>query len=240
MEPASQAEPAQLPSSASGREIPSRDATSRRVTSPKEKGRRASQKEEKDQLHRGGKGKKSGKADSSFASKANIAEEEVEEEAEDDALLTDKRRKRRHPPPKKKGKSQPASSPAHEAEAVDEDGFAYSAISLPPDMVSFNNEWCLKGAKESQGKEDEGTVMILDTGCTKAMRNRHAYHYMKHCLSDGQVELLPDSSTFSSQVVKEPWPARSAESGSLMNHLCSQTSPLSMRERFPVSRPFRR
>ena len=59
----------------------------------------------------GGKGKKSGKADSSSASKANIAEDEVEEEeTEDDALLTDKNKKRRCPHPKKKSKSQPASS----------------------------------------------------------------------------------------------------------------------------------
>ena len=63
-------------------------------------------------------------------------------------------------------------------------------------VVSLNSEWCLKGTKEAQTKEDEGTIMILDTGCTKAMCSRHAYHYMKHGSSDGQVELLPDSSTF--------------------------------------------
>ena len=75
-----------------------RTATSRKVGKSKGKGRKASRKEEKDQVRAGffrpyrkggGKGKKSGKADSSSASKANIAEEEVEEEeAEDDALLT--------------------------------------------------------------------------------------------------------------------------------------------------------
>ena len=44
----------------------------------------------------GGKGKKSGKGGSSFAGKANIAEEEAEEEeAEDDALLTDKKKRER-------------------------------------------------------------------------------------------------------------------------------------------------
>ena len=49
----------------------------------------------------GGKGKKSGKADSSYAREANIAEEVEEEEAEDDALLADKK-KRRRPHPKKR------------------------------------------------------------------------------------------------------------------------------------------
>ena len=38
--------------------------------------------------------------------------------------------------------------------------------------------------------------MILDTGCTKAMCSRHAYLLMREGLSEGQVELLPDSSTF--------------------------------------------
>ena len=74
--------------------------------------------------------------------KANIAEEEVEEEeAEDDALLTDKKKRKRKPQAKKKSKPQPAGSSAREAEAaVDEDGFAYSAISFPYDMVSSSND----------------------------------------------------------------------------------------------------
>ena len=63
-------------------------------------------------------------------------------------------------------------------------------------MVSSNIEWCLKGAKEVQGEDDEGTSMILDTGCTKAMCSRHAYLLMRPGLSEGQVELLPDSGTF--------------------------------------------
>ena len=90
----------------------------------------------------GGKGKKSGKGGSSYASKPNIAEEEVEEEeTEDDALLTDEIRRKRRPQAKKKGKAQPAGSAAHEADtAVDNDGFAYSAISFPYDMISFNKE----------------------------------------------------------------------------------------------------
>ena len=85
----------------------------------------------------GGKGKKSGKGGSSSASKANIAEEDAEEEeAEDDAWLTDKKKRKRKPQAKKKGKPQPAGSSAHEAEAaVDDDGFAYSAISFRYDMV---------------------------------------------------------------------------------------------------------
>ena len=35
--------------------------------------------------------------------------------------------------------------------------------------------------------------MILDTGCTKAMCSRHAYLLMRQGLSEGQVQLLPDS-----------------------------------------------
>ena len=75
--------------------------------------------------------------------KANVAEEEVEEEeAEDDALLTDKKKRKRKPQAKKKSKPQSAGSAAHEADAaVGEDRFAYSAISLPYDMVSSNGEW---------------------------------------------------------------------------------------------------
>ena len=85
----------------------------------------------------GGKGKKGGKSSGS-AAKANVAEEEVEEEEiEDDALLTDKKKRKRRPQSKKKGKAQPAGSAAHEAEAaVDDDGFAYSAVSFPYDIIS--------------------------------------------------------------------------------------------------------
>ena len=124
----------------------------------------------------GGKGKKSGTGGSSSASKANIAEEEVEEEEiEDDALLADKKKRKRRPQAKKKGKPQPAGSATHEAEAaVDDDGFAYSAISFPYDMISSSKKWCLKGAKGVQEEVEDGTSMILDTGCTKAMCSRLA------------------------------------------------------------------
>ena len=60
-------------------------------------------------------------------------------------------------------------------------------------MVSFNNDWCLKGTKEDE--EDDGTVVIPDIGCTKAMCSCHAYHLMRRGLSEDQVELLLDSST---------------------------------------------
>ena len=74
------------------------------------------------------------------------------------------------PQAKKKGKPQPAGSAAHEPEAaVDDDGFAYSAISFPYDMISSNKEWCLKCAKRVQEEVEDGTSMILDTGCTNAM-----------------------------------------------------------------------
>ena len=63
-------------------------------------------------------------------------------------------------------------------------------------MVSSSREWRLKGAKEVQGEDDEGTGVILDTGCTKAMCSRHAYLLMRQGLSERQVELLPDSSAF--------------------------------------------
>ena len=145
----------------------------------------------------GGKGKKAGKSSGS-AAKANIAEEEVEEEEiEDDALLSDKKKRKRKPQAKKKGKAQPAGSAAHEANAaVDDDGFAYSAVSYPYDTVSSNKEWCLKGAKGVEEEVEDGASMILDTGCTEAMCSRHAYLLMREGLSEGQVELLPDSSTF--------------------------------------------
>ena len=74
---------------------------------------------------------------------------------------------------KKKGKAQPAGSAAHEADAVvDDDGFAYSAVSFPYDVISSNKEWCLKGAKGVQEEVEDGDSMILDTGCTKAMCSR--------------------------------------------------------------------
>ena len=120
-----------------------------------------------------------------------------EEEIEDDALLSDKKKRKRKPQSKKKGKAQPAGSASHEADAaVDDDSFAYSAVSFPYDEISSNREWCLKGAKGVQEEVEDGTSMILDAGCTKAMCSRHAYLLMRQGLSDGQVELLPDSSTF--------------------------------------------
>ena len=192
--------------SASGRSIRAKDAHSERVASPKEKEVKPVQRRRRlrckprrfFQPYRkgGGKGKKSGKGSSSLASKANVAEEEVEEEeAEDDALLTDKKKRKRKPQAKKKSKPQPAGSAAHEADAaVDEDGFAYSAASFPCDIATSSQEWCLK--KEVQGEDDEGTSMILDTGCTKAMCSRHAYLLMRQGLSEDQVELLPGPSAF--------------------------------------------
>ena len=110
----------------------------------------------------GGKGKKAGKSSGS-AAKANVAEEEVEEEEiEDDALLADEKKRKRKPQAKKKGKAQPAGSTAHEADTVvDEDGFAYSAVSVPYDAISSNKEWCLKGAKGVQKEVEDGTSMIL-------------------------------------------------------------------------------
>ena len=56
--------------------------------------------------------------------------------------------------------------------AVDDDGFAYSAVSFPIDIISSDQEWCLKGAKGVQEEVEDGTSMILDTGCTKAICSR--------------------------------------------------------------------
>ena len=183
----------------------------------------------------GGTGKKSGKGGSSSASKANVAEEEVEEEEiEDDALLSDKKKRKRRPQAKKKGKAQPATSAAHEADtAVDDDGFAYSAISFPYDMISSNKEWCFKGAKGVQEEVEDGTSMILDTGCTKAMCSRHAYLLMREGLSEGQVELLPDSSTFNFANGQKALAREKCRIWFSMSHLCSPTSPLLMKARFP-------
>ena len=78
--------------------------------------------------------------------------------------MTDKKKRKRKPQAKKKGKPQPAGSSTHEAEtAVDDDGFAYSTISFPYDMVSSNKEWCLKVTKGVQDEVEDGTSMILDT-----------------------------------------------------------------------------
>ena len=76
-------------------------------------------------------------------------------------------------------------SAAHEVDEVDEEGFAYSAVPLHDPMVSHAENWCVDDA-----------IMTLDTGCAKAMCALHAFHHMKQGLSDDQVELLPDASTF--------------------------------------------
>ena len=128
-----------------------------------------------------------------------MAEEEVEEEEiEDDALLADKKKRKRRPQGQEEGQGLNRQGPAaHEAEAaVDDDGFAYSAVSYPLEVVSYDHEWCLKGAKGIREEVEDGTSMILDTGCTKAMCSRHAYLLMRQGLSEDRVELLPDSSTF--------------------------------------------
>ena len=169
----------------------------------------------------GGKGKKTGKSSGS-AAKANVAKEEVEEEEmEDDPLLSDKRKRKRKPQAKKKGKVQPAGSAAHEADAaVDDDGFAYSAVSFPYAEISSNREWCLKGAKGAQEEVEDGTSMILDIGCTKAMCSRHTYLLMRQGLSEGQVELLPD--TFN-QTARKLWRERSAGSTTFVHRLLHLT-----------------
>ena len=75
---------------------------------------------------------------------ANIAEEEGEEEdeeAEEDTLLADKKKRTRRPQSKKKSKAQPAASAAHEADGVDEDGFAYNAAFLVEGTSLTVSQW---------------------------------------------------------------------------------------------------
>ena len=150
-------------------------------------------------------------------------------EAEDDALLTDKKKRKGKPQARKKSKALRAGSSAREAEAaVDEDGFAYSTISFPYDMVSSKKDWWLKGTKGVQCEDDDGASMILDTGCTKAMCSRHAYLLMWEGLSEGQVGLLPDSSTFNFAN------GQKALARCRISHLCSETSPLLIKARYPL------
>ena len=158
--------------------LPSKEDHCEKVVGQKEKGSQASRKEERINgspffpavPERGGKGKKSGKGGSSSASKANVAEEEVEEEeAEDDALLSDKKKRQRKPQAKK---NHNLLDHQHEA-AVDEDGFSYSAISFPCDMVSSNNEWCLKGAKVETFYGSHSSKIIKIASFEKWKRDSH-------------------------------------------------------------------
>ena len=62
----------------------------------------------------------------------------------------------------------------------------------------FPTPWRSSPTTKSEGIQEEvedGTSMILDTGCTKAMCSRRAYLLMRQGLSEDRVELLPDSST---------------------------------------------
>ena len=77
--------------------------------------------------------------------------------------------------------------------------------------------------------------MILDTGCTKAMCSRHAYLLMREGLSEGQVELLPDSSTLNFANGQKALAREKCRIwfSCAVSHLCSPTSPLLMKARFP-------
>ena len=68
--------------------------------------------------------------------------------------------------------------------------------SLHDPMASHEEDWRLKGAKEAPHEGADATVMILDTACTKPICSRYAFRQLKQGLSDDQVELLPDASTF--------------------------------------------
>ena len=146
----------------------------------------------------GGKGKKGGRSSSS-AAKANIAEEEVEEEEiEDDALLADKKKRKRKPQGKKKAR------PNQQPLQLMKQRRLWTTMALPTALFPTplrlsptTKSGALRAPRESKKKlHEDGTSMILDTGCTKAMCSRHAYLLMRQGLSEDRVELLPDSSTF--------------------------------------------
>ena len=99
-----------------------------------------------------------------------------------------KKKRKRRPQAKKKSKAQPAISAAHEADGVDEDDFAYSAVFLPAPMASPGEEWCLKGTKEAAS---EGLTAQHDLGYMMLKDSRYAFQHVKLGLSDDQVELLP-------------------------------------------------
>ena len=145
---------------------------------------------------------------------AAIEEEEEEEEAEDEMLLADKKKTRQRP--KKKSKAQPATSPARPMRSA--------KTALLTAQYSFHHPWLLQvkiGAlKKALTEGYDGTVMILDTGCAKAMCSRYAFQHMNQVLSDDQVELLPDASTFNFANGQQALAKRSAESGSHTSHLC--------------------
>ena len=65
---------------------------------------------------------------------------------------------------------------------------------------SYQHIWLLEITNGAlKALKTQMALMILDTGCTKAMCSRHAFYYVKHSLSNGQVtrvDLLPDPSTF--------------------------------------------
>ena len=50
---------------------------------------------------------------------------------------------------------------AHEADEVDEEGFAYSVAPLHGPTASIGEERCLKGAREALQEGMDSTVMIL-------------------------------------------------------------------------------
>ena len=54
-------------------------------------------------------------------------------------------------------------------------------------MASPREEWRLKGTEEAASEGSDGTVVILDAGCTKAMCACYAFQHMKLGLSDDQV-----------------------------------------------------
>ena len=51
-------------------------------------------------------------------------------------------------------------------------------------------------SQEAMFTSAEDTSMILDTGCTKAMKNRKVFHRAKAGLHGQNIEILPDASTF--------------------------------------------
>ena len=107
-------------------------------------------------------------------------------------------------------------------------------------MAFPDEEGCLKGTKEALNEGSDGMVMILYTGCTKAMCSHSGFHHMKQGFSDDQVELLLDASTFNFAIGQQALARETRRIWFLRSHLCSQTSPLLMKARSPFLRLFRR
>ena len=110
---------------------------------------------------------------------------------------------------------------------------------LPTVSCSYMIPWFLLEMEAVQEGMDS-TVMILDTGCTKAMCSRVAYRQMRTVYpgTRSSCSWTPAPSTL--PMDSRLWQERGAECGFHISHLCSSTSPLLMKVECPFSCLFRR